>query len=185
MSTNVRQQIVISGVGGQGVLFVTRLLAEAAITRDLPVLTSETHGMAQRGGSVVSHLKVGAFASPLIRSGYADGLLGLKAESLALHGHYIRAGGWQVVNSGTSAAGAVHVDADAAAARIDNPRAVNLVVLGFALARVGGGDSAAGGLFCNRDDISRVLEARLAERPALLEASRRALDAGYTAGSSG
>ena len=69
MSTAFKQQIVISGVGGQGVLFVTRLLAEAAIARGLPVLTSETHGMAQRGGSVVSHLKVGDFSSPLIRSG--------------------------------------------------------------------------------------------------------------------
>ncbi|MDH3344895.1 MAG: 2-oxoacid:acceptor oxidoreductase family protein, partial [Desulfobacteraceae bacterium] len=48
----MRQQIVISGVGGQGVLFVTRLLAEAAIMKGFSVFTSETHGMAQRGGTV-------------------------------------------------------------------------------------------------------------------------------------
>ena len=183
MSTNVRQQIVISGVGGQGVLFVTRLLAEAAIARGLPVLTSETHGMAQRGGSVVSHLKVGDFASPLIRSGCGDGLLGLKAESLELHGHFIRANGWRVVNSAAAVTGTAYVDADTAAQRIDNPRAVNLVVLGFALARLGDRGTSAGGLFCNRDDIARVLEARLAERSELLAASRRALDAGCAAGS--
>ncbi|MDJ0801884.1 MAG: 2-oxoacid:acceptor oxidoreductase family protein [Desulfobacterales bacterium] len=183
MSTDVQQQIVISGVGGQGVLFVTRLIAEAAITRGLSVLTSETHGMAQRGGSVVSHLKIGDFASPLIRSGCADGLLGLKAESRDLHGHFIRADGWQVVNATAAAAGVAHVDADAVAARIENPRAVNLVVLGFALARLGSGNAAAGELFCKRDDIVRVLETRLAERPELLAASRRALDAGCAAGS--
>ncbi|MCX5883025.1 MAG: 2-oxoacid:acceptor oxidoreductase family protein, partial [Deltaproteobacteria bacterium] len=51
----IKQQIIISGVGGQGVLFVTRLLAEAAMMKGYPVLTSETHGMAQRGGTVVSH----------------------------------------------------------------------------------------------------------------------------------
>ncbi len=182
MSPSVQQQIVISGVGGQGVLFVTRLLAEAAIARGLPVLTSETHGMAQRGGSVVSHLKVGAYSSPLIRSGCGNGLLGLKAESLELHGHFIRPDGWRVVNQAGTGDGAAHVDADAAAARIDNPRAVNLVVLGFALARLSGGDAAVNRLFCDRDDIARVLEVRLAERPEMLAASRRALDAGYAIG---
>ena len=46
----LEQQIIISGVGGQGVLFITRLLAEAAIQKGHSVLTAETHGMAQRGG---------------------------------------------------------------------------------------------------------------------------------------
>jgi len=53
MNASVKQQVIISGVGGQGVLFVTRLLAEAAINKGLPVFTSETHGMAQRGGTVL------------------------------------------------------------------------------------------------------------------------------------
>ena len=181
MTTNVRQQIVISGVGGQGVLFVTRLLAEAAIARGLAVLTSETHGMAQRGGSVVSHLKVGDFASPLIRSGSADGLLGLKAESLDLHGHFIRAQGWRIVNSDRPHTGAAAVAADAIAGRIDNPRAVNLVVLGYALARCAERDAAHGGLFCTPDDIRQVLEARLAPRPDMRAASLQALDAGMAA----
>ena len=178
----MRQQIVISGVGGQGVLFVTRLMAEAAIACGLPVLTSETHGMAQRGGSVVSHLKVGDFASPLIRSGAADGFLGLKAESLDLHGHFTRAQGWRIVNSTRPQPGAAAVGADAIAARIDNPRAVNLVVLGYALARCADRDAADGGLFCTLEDIRRVLEARLDRRPEMRKASLAALDAGYTSG---
>ena len=57
MNNSIRQQIVISGVGGQGVLFVTRLLAEAAILKGFSVFTSETHGMAQRGGTVSADLK--------------------------------------------------------------------------------------------------------------------------------
>ena len=95
----MRQQIVISGVGGQGVIFVTRLLAEAAIEKGFSVFTSETHGMAQRGGTVLSHLKVGRFASPLIRPYKADGLLALKAESLVQHGSYLESDAWAVVNS--------------------------------------------------------------------------------------
>lgn len=182
MNDKLRQQIVISGVGGQGVLFVTRLLAEAAIARGFPVLTAETHGMAQRGGSVVSHLKVGDFASPLIRSGCADGLLGLKAESLDLHGHYIRPGGWRIVNSTTALAGAACLDANALAARTDNPRAVNLVMLGFALARSDGQDVGNNSLFCCREDIGRVLDIRLAARPEMRSASWKAFEAGYAAG---
>jgi indolepyruvate ferredoxin oxidoreductase beta subunit len=53
------QQIAISGVGGQGILFITKLLAETAVELGYAVLISETHGMAQRGGNVISHLKVG------------------------------------------------------------------------------------------------------------------------------
>ncbi len=175
MNRKVSQQIVISGVGGQGVLFVTRLLAEAAIARGLSVLTSETHGMAQRGGSVVSHLKVGDFSSPLIRSGRADGLLGLKAESLDLHGHFVRIGGWRIINSPGGSSDVAHVDADTLATRLENHRAVNLVVLGFALARLDD-------FFCSCEDMARILDSRLTERPAMREASRRALDAGYEAG---
>lgn len=182
MSDKLRQQIVISGVGGQGVLFVTRLLAEAAIARGHAVLTAETHGMAQRGGSVVSHLKVGDFASPLILSGRADALLALKAEGLDLHGHYIRSGGWRIVNSAAEQADATRVDADTLAAGINNPRAVNLVMLGFALARSDGRDADAAGLFCCRADIGRILEVRLAERPEMRNASWKAFEAGYEAG---
>jgi len=68
----MRQQLVISGLGGQGVLFLTRVIAESALRRGVAVLTAETHGMAQRGGSVLSTIKVGGFRSPLIARGTAD-----------------------------------------------------------------------------------------------------------------
>ena len=85
MRKTIKQQILISGVGGQGVLFVTGLLAEAAINKGLPVFTSETHGMAQRGGSVTSHVRCGRKVfSPLIPEGQADVLMGFEDLPYAL-----------------------------------------------------------------------------------------------------
>ena len=52
------QQVIVTGLGGQGVLFVSRLLAETALDSGYSALLSETHGMAQRGGNVISHLKI-------------------------------------------------------------------------------------------------------------------------------
>ena len=60
----MKQQIIVSGLGGQGALTLTRLLAEAAAAMGLAVITSETHGMAQRGGTVISMIKVGPFGVP-------------------------------------------------------------------------------------------------------------------------
>jgi len=177
MNETIRQQIVISGVGGQGVLFVTRLLAEAAIEAGLPVFTSETHGMAQRGGTVVSHLKVGPFASPLIRPGQADGLICLKAENIVAHGPFLHPGGWTVVNS--QADGPGHVDADRIACDLDDARAVNLLVLGFALAAAD--EAGKPLLFCAPADVQRVLQRRLAQRESALKRSLAALAAGASA----
>ena len=72
-------QTVIAGIGGQGVLFAAKILTEIARRREVPVLGSQTFGMAQRGGSVTTHLKMGEFESPLICEGDADLLLALDA----------------------------------------------------------------------------------------------------------
>ncbi|MSM41045.1 MAG: indolepyruvate oxidoreductase subunit beta [Geobacter sp.] len=172
------QQLIISGVGGQGILFVTRLLAETAIAQGLPVLTSETHGMAQRGGIVISHLKIGPFTSPLVRPGRADGLLSLKSETVPLHRHFLRPGGWiaanalpiQIVETEHPVA---TVDADTAALSLGNPQAVNLIVLGRALAE-------PGRLFCTAAEVEETIRRKLAARPSLLEGALTALRAGLT-----
>ena len=184
MSKTVKQQILISGVGGQGVLFVTGLLAEAAINKGLPVFTSETHGMAQRGGTVVSHFKVGNYSSPLIRPFAADGLLVLRDENIAQHGSFLKKGGWAVVNSDTDLIinnnlAAKGIDADQLAQEISNPKSVNLVVLGFALARAGRKVEGRNNLFCSLADIKKVLKARFGSRKKLLDASIKALETGY------
>lgn len=185
MSEAVKQQIVISGVGGQGVLFVTRLLAEAAISKGMPVTTSETHGMAQRGGTVLSHFKVGDYASPLIRPAQADGLLVLKAENMAQHGAFLRSGGWVALNAGSEDspdADASVIDADTIARKIDSPKSVNLVLLGYALAVAAKLSADRNPLFCSLTDIQDVLNSRFGSKANLLEASLGALQAGYDAG---
>lgn len=69
---------ILSGLGGQGILFMTKMLAQTALRKGINVLGAETHGMAQRGGSVVSHLKLGDARSSLINAGTAHFLLGLE-----------------------------------------------------------------------------------------------------------
>jgi len=186
MATKIQQQLIISGVGGQGVLFVTRLLAEAAIKKGLPVFTSETHGMAQRGGTVLSHFKVGDFSSPLIRPRQADGLLLLKAENLAAHRNFLKSGGWAVSNAGPENSRqneipVQDIDADSLAQEIGNPKAINLIVLGFALAKAGKIKPQQGKLFCTMADIKAVLKNRFGKNKKMLEASLKALEAGQTA----
>lgn len=183
MKSSLTYQIVISGVGGQGVLFITRLLAEAAIDKGLPVFTSETHGMAQRGGTVISHLKVGEFTSPLINPGRADGLIALKSESLTQHGGYITKGGWAAVNSPapmsvTTAWRPFFLDADRLAQEMDNFKILNLLMLGFTLSHAPGADAGNRALYCGVDDIAVTLEKRLKGKTRLLESAIRALRTG-------
>jgi indolepyruvate ferredoxin oxidoreductase beta subunit len=186
MAAKIQQQFIISGVGGQGVLFVTRLLAEAAINKGLPVFTSETHGMAQRGGTVLSHLKVGEFSSPLIRPMHADGLLALKAENLVAHRNFLRPDGWTVVNADRhkeipNDLVVRQVDADSIAQAIENSKAVNLIVLGFALAKAEQADNRREKLFCSKSDIIDVLKNRFGKNEKMRDVSVNALMAGYHA----
>jgi indolepyruvate ferredoxin oxidoreductase, beta subunit len=130
-----KQQIIVSGVGGQGVVFATRLLAEAAIEPGRSVLTSENHGMAMRGGTIISHVKIGAFSSPLIRHGHADIGLFLNRENLAIHGGMMKKTGRIFVNAPSTEAGE-SCDATGLARSAGGVVVANLVMLGFA-ARTG------------------------------------------------
>ncbi|MTK64826.1 MAG: indolepyruvate oxidoreductase subunit beta [Methanobacterium sp.] len=67
--------IYISGVGGQGIIKTSTVMGEAAMKTGLPVVMSEVHGMAQRGGSVSTELKIGDNYSPIIELGSADLLI--------------------------------------------------------------------------------------------------------------
>ncbi|MGD2126260.1 MAG: indolepyruvate oxidoreductase subunit beta [Desulfobacteraceae bacterium] len=70
--------IVLCGLGGQGILFMTRVLAQAALNKGFNIMGAETHGMAQRGGSVVSHLRLGGVHGSLVRTNSAHLLLALE-----------------------------------------------------------------------------------------------------------
>ena len=79
IGNNLRLRIFLTGVGGQGTLLASRLLGEAALAAGYSPLVSETHGMAQRGGVVVSTVVLGDLKSPIISPGEADVLLGFEA----------------------------------------------------------------------------------------------------------
>jgi indolepyruvate ferredoxin oxidoreductase, beta subunit len=171
------QQIIVSGVGGQGVLFITKILAETALVMGFSVLVSETHGMAQRGGNVISHLKVAkpeqgsqdpaaTFTSPLIRPGHADVFLGLHPDSPAAHGFFLRPGGRSFCNI-PGPQGRDCLDASSIARELGLPITANLVLLGFA---VGSGE-----LFCSNEMLETTVEKFGGRR---LEGSLKALRAG-------
>jgi len=128
----MKQQIIVSGIGGQGVLFLTRVIAQVAVNRGLPVLTSETHGMAQRGGTVLSTIKVGAFASPLIRAGQGDVGLLLWEANLEVHRGLLKTDGKILVNTEKDSEGE-RIDASGIARELGNAVLSNLVLLGLAV----------------------------------------------------
>jgi indolepyruvate ferredoxin oxidoreductase beta subunit len=90
LENGVNIQIIISGVGGQGVLLVTRIFSTFALGEGYPLIGSEDHGMSQRGGSVMTHLKIGDFDSPLVKKGSADILLSLEKNEAYKTLHYLR-----------------------------------------------------------------------------------------------
>jgi indolepyruvate ferredoxin oxidoreductase beta subunit len=163
----VKQQIVVSGRGGQGVLFVTRLLAEAGLEVGADVLTSETHGMAMRGGTVISHIKIGDFRSPLIRKGRADVGLFLTDANIPIHGAYVRPGGRRIVNTDHPGQYA-GIDATACAKELGSLLATNLVLLGFAVRK--------GALFCDEGVMREVI--RKTSRPSQVELNLRGFERG-------
>jgi len=129
-----RLQLVICGLGGQGSVFLSRVLAEAAMTDGHEVMVSETHGMAQRGGAVESFVRVGGFAGPTVRPGHADVVLVLDESRLAAGQRFLREGAACFVNSRETFEGVAACDAFGVAREVANERGTNLVLFGFAAA---------------------------------------------------
>jgi len=71
-------KILVAGVGGQGVVFLTNLIVKAAMLADIPVATSEIHGLAQRGGSVTAGITLGKHTYGFLEKGGIDLLIGLE-----------------------------------------------------------------------------------------------------------
>ena len=96
----MNKSCLICGVGGQGVVLASRLIASAAMEEGLFVRTAETIGMAQRGGSVVSHVRWGSDVhSPLIPFGGADLIIALEPAEAVRALHYLKDGGAVVTSS--------------------------------------------------------------------------------------
>jgi indolepyruvate ferredoxin oxidoreductase, beta subunit len=86
--------IVVAGLGGQGVLKASGIVADAAFRAGLDVKQSELHGMSQRGGSVSSDVRFGrAVFSPMVPTGEADFLVVVAPDQIEVNRHQLRAGG--------------------------------------------------------------------------------------------
>ena len=96
----MQKNIILTGVGGQGTVLASKLIAAAAMKKGLPVMSAETIGMAQKGGAVFSHLRIGeGVRSPMIRRGTADLLLAFEPAEAVRMLPYLKKDGMVVVNS--------------------------------------------------------------------------------------
>ena len=92
--------ILVIGVGGQGVILASDIIGEAALTAGYDVKKTDTLGMAQRGGSVVSHVRIGSHVwSPLIKEGQVDILVAFEKLEAARWSHFLRPEAIAIINN--------------------------------------------------------------------------------------
>lgn len=92
--------IVIGAVGGQGALLASRVLGQLAVNLNLDTKISEVHGMSQRGGSVVTYVRIGEQVhSPLVEKGTADVVLAFELLEAARYVNYLKKGGTLIANT--------------------------------------------------------------------------------------
>ena len=177
----MRKQIILCGVGGQGTVLASRLISDAAMRRGIPVMSAETIGMAQRGGSVFSHLRMGeGFWSPMIAAGEADLIIGFEPGEAVRLLPFLKPEGRMIVAdrtvmpvtaslSGTAYSGAEMldylsarvpdlriVDTEKAVREVGSPKVLNLILLGAAV--------SGGSLGFTQDDLKEAIRARVPER---------------------
>ncbi|WP_066688987.1 indolepyruvate oxidoreductase subunit beta [Christensenella intestinihominis] len=189
----MKYDILIAGVGGQGTILASKLIAQAAMEEGRFVRTSETIGMAQRGGCVVSHVRIGSRdESSVIPMHGADLLLGFEPAEAARSLGRLRKGGKAVVNTArvvpvtASLSGKAYeteeifeyirrgaqvwtLDATAIAEACGSAKAANVVMLGAGI--------GVGALPFSVECMEGLLARRLPEK--LFAANRKALYAGY------
>lgn len=149
--------ILVAGVGGQGVLLASGVLADAVLHAGLDVKQSEVHGMAQRGGSVLCQVRFGdTVFSPVVSVGECDLLIGFEPLETARYLHYLRDGGAVVYNTrrintlnvsigaetyppdidsviAAHSSKVIAFDATEIAVKAGDIRAINIVLLGAAM----------------------------------------------------
>jgi indolepyruvate ferredoxin oxidoreductase beta subunit len=97
----MKTDIILAGVGGQGILSIAAIIAMAALENDLQLKQSEVHGMSQRGGAVQSHLRISdkEIASDLIPLGKADLIISVEPMESLRYLPYLSENGWLVTNT--------------------------------------------------------------------------------------
>lgn len=187
--------ILLCGVGGQGVLLASEVLALVAAEDRAEVKQTEVHGVAQRGGSVVSHVRFGEKVySPTVRTGSGDILVAFERLEAVRYGHYVKPGGLMLINDVEVMPGQIgeykpypggimeflrgkgfaiqEVPATAKAKEIGNPRVASLIILG----------ALANQLELSIPAWETVIRRRIP--PKLLEINLQAFQAGYELGKS-
>ena len=95
-----KMDLLVTGVGGQGVVLASDIIGEAALASGLDVKKTDTLGMAQRGGSVVSHVRMAPKVwSPLIKEGQVELLLAFEKLEAARWSHYLCPDGVAIINN--------------------------------------------------------------------------------------
>ena len=186
----MKQDIILAGVGGQGILSIATVIGSAALEQGLYIKQAEVHGMSQRGGDVQSHLRISTdpIHSDLIPHGGADLIVSLEPMEALRYLPYLSKEGWIVTNTvpfenipnypdidrvlGALKAlpRTIVLDADATAKEVNSPRSANMVLLGATSAVMGLLDPDK-----LRDGIRRIF-ARKGD--AVVEANIQAFDAG-------
>ena len=153
----MRVDIILSGVGGQGILSIAAVIGEAALKEGLYMKQAEVHGMSQRGGDVQSNLRLSdqPIASDLIPKGHADLIISLEPMESLRYLPYLKEDGWLVTNSQPfvnipnypdmekvneeldKLSHKVILDVEAIAKEVATARAANIVMLGAAAPFIG------------------------------------------------
>ena len=186
----MRADIILSGVGGQGILSIAAVIGEAALKEGLYMKQAEVHGMSQRGGNVQSNLRLSdqPIASDLIPKGHADLIISLEPMESLRYLPYLKEDGWLVTNSQPfvnipnypdmekvneeldKLPHKVILDVEAIAKEVATARAANIVMLGAAAPFIG--------IEYNKieDGIRRIFGRKGEE---VVEMNLKALKAGY------
>jgi len=148
----MKTDIILAGVGGQGILSIAAAIGLAAVKSNLYIKQSEVHGMSQRGGDVQSHLRISdkPIASDLIPKGRVDLILSVEPMESLRYLPYLSKSGWLVTNNQPfvnipnypqieelmklimGVKNHILIDADAIAKQSGSPRSSNIVMLGAA-----------------------------------------------------
>lgn len=185
------KNIMIVGVGGQGTLLTSRILGGVMLQGGFEVKVSEVHGMAQRGGSVVTFVRYGDdVAEPIVEEGCADVLIAFERLEALRYAHFLKKDGVLIVNDQrmdpmpvvTGAAQypeniienlskdhkVISVDAMGKAKELGTPKCFNVIVLGL----------AARYMDFSKDEWMKVIENTV--KPAFVEINKKAFEVGYS-----
>ena len=187
------KNIMIVGVGGQGTLLTSRILGGITTNAGFDVKLSEVHGMAQRGGSVVTYVRYGdKVAEPIVEEGQADLIIAFERLEALRYAHFLKKDGVMIINDQridpiTVVTGAceypdgiieklstkykvISVDAMAEALKLGNSKVFNTVIIGI----------AAQHMDFSKDEWLKVIEEKVPAKT--IEINKKAFEVGYNLG---